>query len=57
MANLTGAVLVTLLLGTVSVQAAEKLVLDLDLDSDLLSLTHNIDGTLLRGREKTQGND
>jgi hypothetical protein len=32
------------LLSTVSVQAAEKLVIDLEMDSDLLSLSHNIDG-------------
>jgi hypothetical protein len=37
-------ILATLLLSTVNVQAEEKLVIDLDMDSDLLSMSHNIDG-------------
>jgi hypothetical protein len=37
---------VVLSLSTCAVQAAEKLVIDLEMDSDLLSLTHNIDGML-----------
>lgn len=46
MANITRVILAALLLSALSVQAVEKLVLDLEMDSDLLSLTHNIDGFL-----------
>jgi len=44
--NLNKVFLSLLLMGVVSAQAAEKLVLDLEMDSDLISLTHNIDGFL-----------
>ena len=42
----TPLIVVVLLLSSFSLQAAEKLVLDLEMDSDLLSLTHNINGML-----------
>ena len=41
-------VLLVLFVCTFGAQAAEKLVLDLDFDSDLLSFSHNIDGLPLK---------
>lgn len=44
MLKLTKIIFFMLLANWVSVQAAEKLVLDIDMDSDLISMTHHIDG-------------
>ncbi len=46
MTKLGNFVICAVLAASPPAQAAEKLVLDLDMDSDLLSLVHNIDGFL-----------
>ena len=46
--SLTGVILFTLIMGIAAAKADKKLVLDLEMDSDLLALSHNIDGFLFK---------